>query len=222
MTRREKYQFMCEKIGEMFQLQYNYKEICIMLLALYAINLSERTLRRIVKCMNLRRKNIVESSIGSVLAALLIEINSCGFNLGYRSLRRRLRKNYGFQVKQVTVLYLLRIIDPHGVEARKRYRLNRRRYNVAGPNYLWHIDGYDRLKPFGMAINGCVDGFSRKIIYLRVSTTNNKPQVIAHYFLQAVKEFKCIPSMIRTDMGTENTVIDILQMALRTDHADED
>jgi len=28
-----------------------------------------------------------------------------------------------------------------------------------GPNYLWHVDGYDKLKPFGMAISGCIDGF---------------------------------------------------------------
>lgn len=26
------------------------------------------------------------------------------------------------------------------------------------PNFLWHIDGYDELKPYGFAIHGCIDG----------------------------------------------------------------
>ena len=28
----------------------------------------------------------------------------------------------------------------------------------AGPNQAWHCDGYDKLKPFGLAIHGCIDG----------------------------------------------------------------
>ena len=27
-----------------------------------------------------------------------------------------------------------------------------------GPNYIWHIDGYDKLSPFGLTIHGCIDG----------------------------------------------------------------
>ena len=26
------------------------------------------------------------------------------------------------------------------------------------PNFIWHCDGYDKLKPFGIAIHGCIDG----------------------------------------------------------------
>ena len=29
---------------------------------------------------------------------------------------------------------------------------------VQGPNFSWHCDGYDKLKPFGIAIHGCIDG----------------------------------------------------------------
>ena len=28
----------------------------------------------------------------------------------------------------------------------------------AGPNYLWHMDGNDKLKPYGFSIHGCIDG----------------------------------------------------------------
>lgn len=27
-----------------------------------------------------------------------------------------------------------------------------------GPNYTWHLDGYDKLKPYGFCIHGCMDG----------------------------------------------------------------
>ena len=29
---------------------------------------------------------------------------------------------------------------------------------VQGPNYLWHVDGYDKLTPYGLNIHGCIDG----------------------------------------------------------------
>ena len=53
---------------------------------------------------------------------------------------------------------ILRIADPDGVSARRSHRLSRREYYAKGPNYLVHIDGYDKLKPFGFAIHGAIDG----------------------------------------------------------------
>jgi hypothetical protein len=35
-----------------------------------------------------------------------------------------------------------------------------------GPNFAWHADGYDKLKPYGFPIHGCIDGFSRRLIWL--------------------------------------------------------
>ena len=31
--------------------------------------------------------------------------------------------------------------------------------NVQGPNHVWHLDGYDKLKPFGFPIHACIDGY---------------------------------------------------------------
>ena len=25
---------------------------------------------------------------------------------------------------------------------------------------MWHLDGYDKLKPYGFAIHGCIDGLA--------------------------------------------------------------
>jgi hypothetical protein len=62
----------------------------------------------------------------------------------------------GFTVSQEDIRCLLSIQDPEGVWLRKRNRLRRRLYTNIGPNYVWNVDGYDKLKPFGMAIHGCI------------------------------------------------------------------
>ena len=77
--------------------------------------------------------------------------------------------------------------DPHGVEQRKHGHLHRRMYVSPGANFCWHINGYDKLKPFGFSIHGCVDGFSKRIIWLEVRHQKKNPQLIAQYFLRSVK-----------------------------------
>ena len=31
-------------------------------------------------------------------------------------------------------------------------------FMVQGPDFVWHLDGYDKLKPYGFPIHGCIDG----------------------------------------------------------------
>lgn len=58
-------------------------------------------------------------------------------------------------------------IDPQGIELRRKRRLRRRIYSIKGPNSVWHIDCYDKLSRYGIKIHGCIDGFSRQIIWLK-------------------------------------------------------
>lgn len=57
------------------------------------------------------------------------------------------------------VLAIQKELDPIGVLERKQRRLKRRVHHNKGPNYLLHVDGYDKLKRFGFAIHGCVCGY---------------------------------------------------------------
>lgn len=174
-----------------------------------------------MRARNLRRKNLNESPIEEIILAILLEHEGSGLNLGYRSMWQRLRKVYKLTVKQKTVMVLLREIDPEGVEDRCRYKLKRRAYNVPGPNFTWHADNHDKIKRFGFPIYGCIDGFSKKIMWIRVSETNNDPAVIAHYFLESVEKHGFLPTILRTDHGTEATIMADLQRAMRFDHDDE-
>lgn len=120
----------------------------------------------------------------------------------------------GLITDRETVRLLLRLMDGGGVDLRARHRLRRRVYVSRGPNYVWHIDGYDKLKPYGICISGCIDGFSRKIIWLEAYKTNSDPRIIAGYYIDAVTSAGC-PQKVRLDHGTENSHIATMQSFMR-------
>ena len=63
--------------------------------------------------------------------------------------------------------------DLERCQKRRRWKLKRRVYTNPGSNYCWHIDGYDKIKPDDFAIHGCIDGYSRKVTWLRLDSTIN-------------------------------------------------
>ena len=64
--------------------------------------------------------------------------------------------------------------------------------HVQGPNFVWSTDGYDKLRHWGFYIHGCIDAYSRYIIWLHVGITNKHSQLILNYYLDAIKELKGI------------------------------
>lgn len=207
-------------IQKYFEKNFTYDEICHLLNNKHKIKISLTTLQRKISQLGLKRKNVEESDLVNIVDAVIKELCSCGYDLGYKSLWQKLKKNYNLTVKRETVYRILKIADPEGVANRFGNRLKRRQYLSLGPNYAWHCDGYDKLKQFGFAIHGCVDGFSRFVVWLEVGTTNNDPNVTSFYYLKAVKKFQCVPTILRCDRGTENTFIGLLQTCLRAKHDD--
>ncbi|EDO46160.1 predicted protein [Nematostella vectensis] len=121
----------------------------------------------------------------------------------------------GILVPRVVVQEMLKEIDPNGVELRKAHKLKRRVYRSLGPNSTWHADGYDKLKPYGFPMHACIDGFSRKVIWLYVTRSNNYPDDIASYYLDAVKQLGGCPRELDTDLGTENgAMADMIEKAV--------
>jgi len=57
----------------------------------------------------------------------------------------------------------------------------------------------------------CIDGLSRRILWLQCGHTNHDPKVIATYFMASVSDVGGFPARVRTDCGTENTVIAAIQ-----------
>lgn len=79
-------------------------------------------------------------------------------------------------------------------------------YVSPGRNYMWHVDSYDKLKLFGIYINGAIDGFSRLIVCLHAYSTNSN-QIIAGYFLTEVEKRMGTAARVSADLGTENVTM---------------
>ena len=82
---------------------------------------------------------------------------------------------------------------------------------------MLHADGYDKLKPYGFPVHGCIDGWSRKVLWLHVTRSNNYPDNIASYFLEAIQKYSGCPVMVYTDLGTENSTMAAIQCFFRND-----
>ena len=70
-------------------------------------------------------------------------------------------------------------VDPINRANRWGQRIIRRPYSVPHPNFLWHIDTNMKLRHWRMCIHGCVDGFSRCVIYLNVNNNNRAATVFS-------------------------------------------
>ena len=80
-----------------------------------------------------------------------------GYQGGYRSMSLW----YTLGLKNILVprhvaVELIREMDSEGCEQRRAQSLKRKSYFSSGPNYTWHVEGYDKLKPYGFPIHGCI------------------------------------------------------------------
>jgi hypothetical protein len=83
-------------------------------------------------------------------------------------------RKYEHRPRPLHVRYALKLLDDYGVTSgvpgmKKKCRDN---YVVPGPNWLWCLDGYDKLVRFGFEVYGCIDAYSRKITWFFVGSSN--------------------------------------------------
>ena len=120
-------------------------------------------------------------------------------------LLKQLLYGKGVKVQRMRLRDSLHRVDELGVQERKKKRLQRRVYNVKGPNELWHVDTNHKLIRWNFVIVGGIDGFSRLPVMLEC-TDNNTAATLPKCFLEAVRQFG-IPSRVRSDKGLENVGI---------------
>ena len=93
-------------------------------------------------------------------------------------------------------------------------------YVSQGPKFMWHVDGYDKLKPFGLPIHGAIYGFSRKTLWLNTCPSNNDPCIISYFYVNCTSNLKCVPRTIIGDKGSTNVVVAGMQRNFRGEHQD--
>ena len=149
-----------------FMAGFSYEEICNFLFRFHRIKITIRHLNRLLRQCNLQRRGN-HSNINTVIKFIQDELKGFSSCFGYRYMLQKLRSS-GLTADKETVRLILKSLDPVGVDKRKSRKLTRREYHSFGPNHTWHIDGYDKLKPFGIAIHGAIDGYIRRILWLKL------------------------------------------------------
>jgi len=110
----------------------------------------------------------------------------------------------GIQIQRERIRKSIKRVDPNRSKLNKK-KIYRRSYNVISPNALWHLDGNHKLIRWRFVIHGCLDGFSRSVVFLKCAV-NNRSDTVLDSFVKALDRFRT-PLRIRTDHGTENVLV---------------
>ena len=118
--------------------------------------------------------------------------------------------------------------DPEGLQERCPAFKNKKKktsFVSKGPNWVFSADGHDKLMgyqnwTFPLAIYGCLDTASRKIMWLNVWTSNSTPELIGRWYLDYLYEYRILPNYIRVDKGTETGTMATIHSFLRRHHED--
>ena len=144
-----------ELIFKYFDDGFWYKEILEFLEFVHGYSLSLSSLKRILRRNNKKRRAL-RCSQQELSDAVERELGGSSNNAGYRRMHRILISK-GIRCRREDVRKMVCDKDPEGVHLRKRRRLRRRKYLSPGPNFVWHIDGHNKLKPYGFSIHGGID-----------------------------------------------------------------
>jgi len=132
-----------------------------------------------------------------------------GRTFGRRWAITYLRHHFGHKARQYDVTNAQKLFDPVGVASRlpgiRFSRLDN--YITSGPNFLWCLDGHDKLTQYGFQIYAAVDAYSRKIIWSYCGNANRAQLSVLKQYLTAVKSQGFCPNFLRTDKGTETIML---------------
>ena len=130
---------------------------------------------------------------------------------GRRQLLTHLSRKYGYRASSRDISYALRAIPSSSAAVDSRLpgmkRKRRLNYETKGPNWLWCVDGHDKLSSYGIEIYGCVDAYSRKIIWWYVGLSNRTGISVCRQYLNTIKVVGRCPNFIRSDCGSETTLM---------------
>jgi len=162
--------------------------------------------------------------------AIQNEMTGPGKLLGYRAMHLKLRQKYDLNLPR-DLVYNIMSTDYKDVLEERRPGIKKRKkkinFTTKGPDWVFSLDGHDKLmgyqnSTFPLAIYGCMDTASRKILFLRVWHTNSKPEIIGRWYFDFLTEFKVLPNYLRLDKGTETTTMATMHCFLRDCQGDLD
>lgn len=176
------------------ELRYTWEQIS------GALMISRTTLWRRLRELGIHTSSytqISDADLDSAMSTLVRRFPNNGTTMMWGHLR-----SLNIVVTRSRVQESLLRVSESSVQMRQRITVQRRVYNVPAPNCLWHIDGLHCLIRWRIVLHGGIDGYSRRIVYLRASD-NNMADTVEVLFRDAVNICGW-PSRVRCDKGGEN------------------
>ncbi|KAF8532126.1 hypothetical protein JB92DRAFT_3262896 [Gautieria morchelliformis] len=212
------------------------KELSPMITREHEINISTRTLQRLISKHHLRtvRNPQLDLDAAGIAILQLTQEDPLGA-WGARKVQEKLRLR-GIHLSRTFIEDFQRVRAPEDVEMRKASskKIARRGLISPGPNEEWCVDGHKKLREqMGIDVRGICDKYSRRELGLWAVPNARMAIVPPALFLMLVKEkkglivmyFLCmyatnitylgIPLQVTSDMGSETGQLAALQTALR-------
>jgi hypothetical protein len=194
---RSRFSLPWQTISAYRKINYSWTKIAELL------NISSKTLRRHRIVVAFQDPNPFSDISDQDLDILVRRLVAQTVGVIGTQLMESLVRDYGHRVPRHRIRACMSRVDGFGNLDRWATLIPRMQYSVAGPNCLWHIDGNLKLREYGFVLHGCIDGYSRRIIYLEANT-NNRAVTVLRAFLRGVESVSVVPQRVRSDKGLEN------------------
>jgi hypothetical protein len=79
---------------------------------------------------------------------------------------------------------------------------------------MWSIDAHLKLSFWGIEVYAAIDTYSRYIIWIYVGVSATTAVSTARQFLDTIEEIGFIPQIVRSDRGSETSLIADIQWTL--------
>ena len=112
------------------------------------------------------------------------EMDGAGRLLGYRAMQKKLTQVHNSRVPRHLVHAVMYNVDPDGLEERapcfNKKKKKKGHFTARGTNWAHSLDGHDKLmgyqnNTFPIAVYGCIETCSRKLLWVKVWMTNDDP-----------------------------------------------
>ena len=154
-------------------------------------------------------------TVQEVMDAVEEELAGPGRLLGYRAMHVKLKSTKGLNVPRDLIYAVMTDLAWDVMQERIPVFKRKKKKGIftsAGPNWCFSMDGHDKLmgfqnSSFPLAIYGCIDTCSRKIMFLKVWYSNSQPLDVGRWYFDYLYETNCLPRYLRVDKGTETGVM---------------
>ncbi|XP_057308987.1 uncharacterized protein LOC130647223 [Hydractinia symbiolongicarpus] len=156
------------------------------------------------------------------------ELKDPGNLLGYRAMHQKIRQKYDLKVPRDLVHNTMFDLVPEQLEERrpgKRHKKEKEHFTTKGSDWVLSLNFHDKLMgyqnaTFPIAVYGCIDTSSRKLLWLKTWISNSKPEIVAKWYLEYLYQTRTLPAYIRIDKGSETVILSTMHAYLRRNHND--